>query len=60
MGSLEFVLMAFLITVTQNLTESGMERFILAMLQEIQPIMADKSGEQELVVAAASLSHGTD
>lgn len=59
MGSPEFVLMAFLITVTQNLTESGMARFILAMLQEIQPIMADKSGEQELV-AAASLSHGTD
>lgn len=58
--SLEFVLMAFLITVTRSLTESGIERFILAMLQEIQSIMADKSGEQELVVAAASLSHGTD
>lgn len=58
--SLEFVLTAFLITVTRSLTESGMERFILAVLQEIQSIMADKSGEQELVVAAASLSHGTD
>lgn len=57
--SLEFVLTAFLITVTRSLTESGMERFILAVLQEIQSIVADKSGEQELVVAAASLSHGT-
>lgn len=58
--SLEFVLMTFLITVTRSLTESGMGRFILAVLQEIQSIMADKSGGQELVVAAASLSHGTD